>query len=748
MSASWKKLEDHVCALASLRWLQPCRPEHIDGVDFDGVVRVTPDEIVLIEITTEMSLNKVRDDLNKISPVRINFALQGIISRGYIVMVDSPTNSMVEAGRAAHITVCSAQDFEREFFDFRAYDALRRELPFGSAIDSKTGRNDQREFISVRYEESEGSHQYSLEQLAEKVIRGGKVVLTGDFGAGKSRCVRELYMSISQRTREAGGFPLAINLRDHWSSSNALEVLAGHLGNVGLSSSIDNVVRLLNAGNLVLLLDGFDEIGAQSHDTRIEDRQSLRRRAVQGVRDLITKSKAGVLVTGRSHFFDSDDEMLQSLGLSGKDKSTIALSVPENFTVEEGKEYLSTLGVTADVPNWLPRKPLVFQVLAELDPLAVTRMLSQEHGEYQFWRTFVDAACVRESKGVGESISQHTIMRILLELASKTRDSESFLGRLSPRDIDVAYEQAVGSAPDQTGRQLLSRMCTLGRIEPESPDRQFVDYNIVDILRAERLTLEVTAMAPYHLDKQWRQSLLTLGSVYAATMVKSFDLEPLFMSYLKKFGNVRNTRKLGEIISILTIWGPEEIDFQSLQIIGGNFPVLDLRGRKIRSLVIKDSEIQMLLVEDTKAVGSESFSIQGSIIYRVSGISSKAGTPNWITDTDIVKYDEVSNSARIKESEIDPKHKLFLAIIHKIFFQPGAGREETALLKGGYGQKYDPKLAEDIIRLLLREKVIERFKGKDGWVYTPVRKNTQRMDHIRSELTLSDDPLWTAVGDL
>ena len=68
MTTNWKALEDYVRGVAALRWSVPCRPEHIDGVDFDGVCRISEDELVLIEITTERTLQKVRDDINKIKP--------------------------------------------------------------------------------------------------------------------------------------------------------------------------------------------------------------------------------------------------------------------------------------------------------------------------------------------------------------------------------------------------------------------------------------------------------------------------------------------------------------------------------------------------------------------------------------------------------------------------------------------------------------------------------------------------------
>lgn len=512
MTQNWKNFEDYVRGVASLKWNVPCISEHIDGVDFDGVCRVSSDELVIIEITTERTLHKVRDDLNKIKPTKMRLAAEGLICRGFVILEQDPTDSMVEAGENSHIKVCSAAAFERTFFDFPNYEILRNNLPFGSAVNSKTGSNDDREFIPVKYIDLEKQKTLQIENIAKMLARGANIVLTGDYGSGKSRCVRELFSLLKDCVRRSAAFPLAINLRDHWSSSSALEIIAGHLGNVGLGSSIDNVVRLLNAGNLILLLDGFDEIGTQIHDTRIEDRCSIRKGALQGVRDLILRSKGGILITGRSHFFDSTEEMIESLGLHSRHDLS-CLQVPENFSEDEAGRYLAALGINAQIPKWLPRKPLVFQMLVELDPGDVVSLLNKEHGEFQFWGTFIYAICMRESKGVSGSIAPQTIQLILQRLAAKTRYSNTFTGRLTPTDIDSAYQMVVGSVPDQSGRQLLSRMCTLGRIEPESPDRQFVDPNVLDVLRADALVNEIVSMTETSGQTQWIHPLRVLGAM-------------------------------------------------------------------------------------------------------------------------------------------------------------------------------------------------------------------------------------------
>lgn len=747
MTSSWKSLEEKVRIIASLRWMATCNPMHLDGVDFDGVCQISPEEIVIIETTQQKSLEKVRDDINKISPTKMRLAASGVFCRGFIVLGEEPTASMVEAGERSKINVCSFETFANDYFNFSSYKRLRDDLPFGSAVDSKTGQNDNRPYIGVQYKGGGEAGRYSLEEVAELLRKGKKIVLTGDYGAGKSRGIKELFSILATGAKNSTQYPLAINLRDHWSSSSALEILAGHMGNVGYSKEIDNVVRMLNTGSLLLLLDGFDEIGTQVHDTRIEDRRALRKRAVKGVRDLILKNKGGLLITGRSHYFDSSEEMLESLGFFQFD-DCLALELPDNFSESEGRDYLRSLNINVSIPDWLPRKPLVFQLLAELDLADSIDLLSKPNARLEFWPAFIYSICRRESKGVGGSIAPQTIQLILKSLASKTRYSNSFCGRLTATDIDSAYQMIVGSVPDQSGRQLLSRMCALGRIEPESPDRQFVDANLVDVLRADGLVNDVISMNESSGLEQWVQSLTGYGILHAANSVVVFDLDQMCFSYLKKFGNSRNTKRLGEIVSILTAASSDALDFNSLQLVNSCLPLVDLKGRVITNLVVKKSEVNDLFLEGTAVRQDHALQFEECLFGKIYGISAHSGLPNWITQSDVIEFELVSNSARIKESQLSASQKLFLSMIHKIFFQSGSGRQESSLLKGGFGQKYSPKLADQIIKILMRNGTVNRLKGDDGWVYKPVRGHMDRMNKIKSELTLSEDEIWKEVSRL
>lgn len=748
-STSWKQFEDYVRAIATLRFGAPCRPEHVAGVDVDGVIHASSDELILVEITENCTLEKVRGDILKISNVRVAQLQSGMSCKAFIVVDGEPTHSMVELGSASKVNVLSSQQFENTFFNYQSYVQFRENLPFGSAVDSTTGQNDSRRYVGTEFPEKGGNKTYNVKSICDELSAGNKIIVTGDYGTGKSRLVREVFERMKLSIRDSSAYIIAINLREHWGSNNFLEILGGHLQSIGLSTSTDNAVRLLRSGHLILLLDGFDEIGSQSHDIRVVDRISLRKQALQGVRDLIQQTQAGVLITGRSHYFDDDKEIFDALGISSSARNGRLIEAPPSFTKDQAKIYLADLGLNVDPPEWLPKKPLVFQIAAELDRKDLEKVLQSDTGPFEFWGVFLGAVTRRESKGVQGSISADTIRSILIELGGISRQSLSPLGRFTQSDINQAYSIAIGTLPDAVGQQLLARMCTLGRIEPQSPDRQFLDVNIADILRAEHLVAQISSLDARSTIAQWKQPLMTIGVFHAASAVERYDMVSLCFTFLNKFSTSANRYLLGEIISLLSAISNEAIDFKALSLSHGCIPFLYVAKNQIKNLEVSSCEISMLILDIQMSATTENFTIKDSIISLVSGISNSSALPAWIVNCEVMSYEDgVSNSASIKASSLPDGQKLLLSIVHKIFFQPGSGREEAALLKGGYGLKFDKRTLDEILKRMHSDGLIEKFKGDDGLVYKPVRRHTERMAKLKSELTLSDDPLWLWAGTI
>ena len=83
MIRSWATFEQKVRGIAGLIWGRPALPEHIGGVDVDAVAHLDPWLTVLIEITEERNLGKVREDVNKLLTAQNALQVKRIIARSY-----------------------------------------------------------------------------------------------------------------------------------------------------------------------------------------------------------------------------------------------------------------------------------------------------------------------------------------------------------------------------------------------------------------------------------------------------------------------------------------------------------------------------------------------------------------------------------------------------------------------------------------------------------------------------------------
>ena len=125
MGKSWKDLESQVRALARLIWDREAEAKNIGGVDIDCVVQLSSNNFVLIEITEEETLNKAREDINKIITARNALFSQGVFAKGYFVRRGGVTQAMIDAGKSHHIDCVSFAKFQRILFDFEPpYDRI------------------------------------------------------------------------------------------------------------------------------------------------------------------------------------------------------------------------------------------------------------------------------------------------------------------------------------------------------------------------------------------------------------------------------------------------------------------------------------------------------------------------------------------------------------------------------------------------------------------------------------------------
>lgn len=746
MTITWQTLEDTVRSIASLKWGCVATPQHLGGIDFDAVLRPSSDELILIEITKQHTLRKVRDDIVKINALRLQSLSDGVLCRGYVLLEKEPTTSMVETGISNKVQVLSVGHFLNLYFNADTYFNVRRAQPFGSALNPFTGSIDETEYIPVRYSSEDKHTNCSVANVCDSLLRGEKLILIGDYGTGKSRCIKQVFELLQASSAITRRHVFAINLREHWGASSASEIIAGHLEELGLSGQIDNAMQIINGGGAILLLDGLDEVGAQVFGSTKDSRQSLRRAALEGVRKLVQKNIGGVLITTRSHYFDTDEEMLSSTGLTSGSNVNV-LRCPDEFSEDEALEYLSKININSSLPPWIPRKPLVFQVLSTLECEAAKTVLESDDGEFSFWGKFINAVCEREARIHG-SLQADAIRQILIALAEATREGNEFLGRLSIRAVREAYEKVIHDTPDQAGEQMLMRLCTLGRVSPETPERQFVDNYIVDGLRAEALIFAIDQQSREIGGKVWKQPLHRFGWYLLLESFVQFDKEGLFRDTLASLTKWQNSQAYSEVLSVILATEGSPIDCKNFFITDADIYWLRIGLRQVTNLFVKSTYIQNLEILPEAESQQSTLQLNDCQVIDLYGVSGETGMPKWIVKTDVERFDNMTTASRIQKSDLSQSLVLFLSIVHKIFFQPGSGREERSLFKGGFGQKYDPQMINKIVAILYREKIIGKIKGDDGFVYTPNRKHTRRMAAIKAQLALSGDPLWAEIAQL
>src|SRR5262249_42139102 len=145
--------------------------------------------------------------------------------------------------------------------DGRTYLGLRDNYAFGSVRDPETGRaTTTLNYVPLDILDSVAKL-HDVHSICGELLEGKHIVLLGDYGAGKSATMREIYLQLAARFRASKSlkFPVLLNLRDHHGQIDPVEALERHARRVGFAPP-ESLVRAWRAGMVTLLLDGFDEI--------------------------------------------------------------------------------------------------------------------------------------------------------------------------------------------------------------------------------------------------------------------------------------------------------------------------------------------------------------------------------------------------------------------------------------------------------------------------------------------------------
>jgi hypothetical protein len=730
----WKDFEAHVRDLASSHWAAAANPETINGVRFDCVIKKRPDYWIIIEVSKEETLDKLRTDIAKVASVRPYLFSQNIYAECYFVCND-PTEQMRVTGKGDNLHVMSVNELRGLLVGYEAYFNLRSKQRFGSAIDRHSGERDTADFINVEYSSIDGKHAYTVTDISALLLRGEKIVLLGDYGTGKSRCIQETFFAMHKAALEHWRFPISIDLRENWGVRRGHELLRRHFDDLGASDVGESALRLLGSKRLILLIDGFDEIASQTWSNDPVTLRNIRRQSLAAVSDLLKRVNFGVLITGREHYFNSPEEMFQCIGLNPR--GTYVLKCSQEFTEPQIQQYLVRLKGMTVVPDWLPKRPLICQIMKDLDPSVMRDLVTNETGEVRFWNAAIRAICEREAS-IKSILDASVIQDVLIGLARLTRTKARDVGPISTVEINDVFHVVTGAPPNDESAVILQRLPLLGRVEAQSSDRQFVDNYFLDGLRAEDVGRELFRQDESILSETWRNPLRPFGiRVLCHEITLSADITGV-IRFLRRACTGLNRLLGGDLVSAILSAHDRTFAFDGIKLSESHISCLDISGSRISGIEISNSIIDEIIITEANP---SNVKISDCLIGKVDGVSEAAGLPKWMLGNEVGEYVRVNTVTRIKQANLSSEQKIFVTIIKKTFFQPGAGRKEEALLRGLDSGKLKGS-SEKILKRLCREGILKTAPGKEGLLYIPQRAHTHRMAEILKELTLSKDDLW------
>ncbi|MBT3206833.1 MAG: hypothetical protein HN704_11160 [Bacteroidetes bacterium] len=573
---TWQIFEENVKQLASFIWNCDARNETISGVKVDCVLKPETDYWILVEITENNTITKVRTDIAKFATCKPALMSKNIYSKCYFVTKEEPTDSMIIAGDDNSVKVLSYNSFSKLFLDYKSYEYNRKQKNFGSSVNPFSGEPDKYEYTPVYYQNLKTKKDIELKKIKQKLLKGKNIILLGNYGTGKSRCIRELFLSISKQSNKLI-FPIAINLKENWGLTRAEEIIRRHFENLGLSKIVDSAIKILDKDNFIFLLDGFDEVGAQIWSSDTTKLKQIRASSLKAVKDLIRITESPIIITGREHYFNSEQEMFNAIGLNSN--TTEILKCKDEFADTEMDNYLKNLSLAIELPLWLPKRPLICQIINTIEREQIESIFLDTDGSIEFWQILIKNICDREAR-ISTSLNSDTIFEVLKIIANMTRTKPENVGPISVSEINRAFEIVLKTPPVEESAVMLQRLPGLGRISSANTDRSFIDFYILDGLRADYLIDIVYRDNVNVLNEKWTNSLQKTGIEIVANRIKRDKTANTFIEYLKKVKMCQNNTLAGDLIAVLTFYSSNH--------------TLDLNGT-----LIEKTEISMLNLSDS-----------------------------------------------------------------------------------------------------------------------------------------------------
>lgn len=744
-----KEFEDEVRRIARLLWVAAefGGAELIDGRERDGVFEAD-DFVHCIECTTSRLKAKAVDDTAKLEKLIKNLGARHPTKfvKGWFITLEEPTADQrsVVGKYQGRIVACSYDQFRTRLVDARSYVSQRRTYPFGSVRDPSSGSAGfDLKYVPLEMLDDEGLA-HDIESLGHQLLTGARVALTGDYGAGKSATSREVFLCMAKQfwSGKTSMFPLLLNLRDHHGQVDPVEAIERHARLVGFASP-SSLVRAWRAGYCIVLLDGFDEIAAAGWAGAIKKLRDLRYRSMELVRTFIRETPPGVgfWLAGRAHFFDSDAELDQALGLGGAFRR---LRLVE-FSGERVVQFLGQLGWSDTIPEWLPTRPLLLAYLVGRGLLSPDQLSTGPVSPAAGWDNLLTRIAEREAE-IEAGIDPSTVRRLIERVATAARTSVDGLGPLAADTVIDCFKSVCGYPPDDRGAVLLQRLPGLGIASSEDGSRGLIDRDYAEAARSGDVFRFIEDPYSVKLDcRDWQATLGPLGSDIVAYRCQMSRVAQgkisaaLLVAHEKQHGH---TLAADILLAMLRIGGCAPL------------PRLYLREAILDCLVLDDTDCDLSAVEFQDCVistlqlppridGESLPCFKGCHVGVVQGRAGERDLPSgrFVDCT----FEEFENAAQTTSAILDLplplSTKLLLTILRKLFAQSGSGRQESALFRGLDVRSRE--IVPGILDLLRRHGFVVRSRQGTVTVWLPARTSgvrTRALAMLASPST-STDPL-------
>ncbi|MEV8178839.1 hypothetical protein AB0O99_12355 [Cellulosimicrobium funkei] len=717
------------------------------GRERDGVF-IGDESIHVYEFTIGTDKAKAQKDGHKLVEALDHLAKQPgnrlKSLNGWFVTMDEPTAHQADAVRSiAHangkqLHAISFATLRKRICDVEGYIAARDASPFGGAHYTNIKTQARVEPLL-----NEGGENLNIPTVAVRVLDGERFALTGEFGVGKSFAAEQVYRRLRKlyfRNTASHPFPIHINLRDCAGLRSPAEILRRHAEEIGYGGE-RGLMSAWRSGSCTLILDGFDEIIPNRLVGAATNLRQVRWEALSPVRRLVEEAPVGtgVFVTGRSHYFNTQEEMLAALGLP--QATSLALY---DFTNDQVSEFLRVGLTEVAIPDWLPTRPLFLANMGSAGMLEDLDSMRDIANAAQGWRFLLERICAREAS-IYTSMPPETIHDLLKTLAVRVRSREAERGELNLADMEAAFYEVSTRRTDEEALQMLLRLPGLAVAQSQNQEvRRFADDGIAAAAYGEALSDYICS--PYQGHElcdgaRWSSSGDELAIGVGALTLASLGIKPAQVAAAADFRMSRanydavllDTLRIGDALgpqSIGSAYQIESVIIDRLEVSAGSSLV---NQSNFISCVLSDVDFGQYVD------GDDAPTFNNCLIGHVSGIqevpSSLRGN---LGSNEIESFDESASTTRaiLALESLSPNERVELSILHKIYVKRGSGRKDSALYRGI--SPAERELVGPAIEKLLVANLMKASGRGSTTIYLPVRE--KRADVLKAlESTRSED---------